>query len=86
MIFANFHYFFREKKMDFQPWVCPCDVNCDSEHKQINLYLDKKFYGKSLYAILNRKQLEEFLHRSCNKNKKNVVFVTTTTIPFIAKN
>ena len=71
---------------EFQPFVCPSDVDCDSEHKQINLYLDKNIYGKSLYAILNRKELGEFLHRFCNENKKNVVFVTIRIIAFIAKN
>ena len=76
MIFANFHYSFR-KKLDFsyfQPFVCPCDVNCKSEHKQISLYLDKKFYGRSLYAILNRKGSGELLHCFCNENKKKCGF------------
>ena len=35
---------------DFQPFVCPCDVNCDSKHKQISLYLEKNFYGESLHV------------------------------------
>ena len=52
VIFVNFHYFFRKKMdfSDFQPFVCPCDVNCDSEHKQISLYLEKNFYGESLHV------------------------------------
>ena len=52
---------------------------------QMNLYLDKKFYGKLLYATVNRKELGELLHCFCNKNKKNMVFVTITIIAFIAK-
>ena len=71
---------------DFQHFVCPCNASCNSEHKQITLYVDKKFHGKSLYVILNRKELGELLHCFCNENKKNVVFVTTTTNAFIAKN
>ena len=54
--------------VDFQPFVCLCDVHCDSEHKKIHLYLDKKFHDKSLYAILNTKGLGELLHYFCNKN------------------
>ena len=80
---------FRKKKefSDFHPFVCPCDIYCDSEHKQINLYLDKKIYGKSLYVTLNRKELGELLHYFCNENKKKYfVFVTDTIIAFIAKN
>ena len=59
---------------DYQPFVCPCAVHCDSEHKQINLYLDKTFYGKSLYATLNQKELGELLHCFCNENKKKCGF------------
>ena len=62
MWFLLIFIIFLEKKKDFsdfQPFVCQCDVLCDSEHKQINLYLDKKFYGKSLYTILNYKELGE---------------------------
>ena len=89
MIYVNFHYFFSKKKLDFsdyKPFVCPYAVHCDSEHKQINLYLGKKFYGKSLYTTLNWKELGELLHCFSNENKKNVVFVTTMTIAFITKN
>ena len=77
---------FRKKKKDFfdyQPFVCPCAVHCDSEHKQINLYLDKNFYGQLLYATLNQKELGELLHCFCNKN---VVFVMIMISAFIAKN
>ena len=79
--------FLRKKKelIGFQPFVCPCDAHCDSEHKQINLYLDKEFHGKSFYAILNRKELGELLHCLCSKNKKKLFFVTTAIITFIAK-
>ena len=72
MIFANFLLFFLEKIFFsvYQPFVCLCDVHCDSEHKQINIYLDKKIYGKSLYTTFNRKELGELLHCFCNKNKK----------------
>ena len=37
--------FFSQKKIffsDYQPFVGPCDVHGDREHKQINIYLDKK--------------------------------------------
>ena len=45
-------------------------ITVNSEHKKIPLYLDKKFYGKLLYATLNQKVLGEFLHCFCNENKK----------------
>ena len=51
MIFANFLLLFLGKKMnfsDYQPFACPCDIHCDSEHKQINLHLDKRFYCNPL--------------------------------------
>ena len=77
VIFVNFHYFVQKKKKDFfdyQPFVCPCAVHCDSEHKQINLYLDKNFCGQLLYATLNQKELGELLHCFCNENKKKCGF------------
>ena len=77
MIFANFHYFFWKKNwifFNFQLFVCPCYIPRDSEHKQINLYLDKKIYGKSLYVILNGKELGELLHCFCNENKEKCGF------------
>ena len=52
---------------------------------QMNLYLDKKFYGKLLYITVNRKELGELLHCFCNENKKNMVFVTIAIIAFIPK-
>ena len=73
----------------FQPFVCPFDIHCDSEDKKIHLYLNKKFYGKLLYAILNWKELGELLHCFYNenkKNKKNVVIVMIMIIAHIAKN
>ena len=54
---------------DYQLFVCPCDVYCDSEHKQIYFYLVKIFYGKSLYTILNQKELGEVLHCFCKEKK-----------------
>ena len=60
--------------LDFRPFVCTCDIHCDSEHTQINLYLDKKIYGKSLYAILNCKELGEFSLCFCSENKKKCIF------------
>ena len=81
--------FFLVKKMefvDFQPFVCPWGVHCDSEHKKIHLYFDKKYYGKSLYAILNRKELGEIWIVFQIKTKKNVIIVTIMIIAYIAKN
>ena len=75
----------KKELIDFQLFVCPCDAHCDSEHKQINLYLDKEFHGKSFYAILNQKDLGELLHCFCNENKKKLFFVTTAIIAFIVK-
>ena len=72
-----FIIFFRKKKVDFpdyQSFVCPCAVHCDSEHKQINLYLDKKFYCKLLYTTLDQKELGELLHCFINENKKKCGF------------
>ena len=71
---------------NYQPFVCPCNVYCGGEHKQINLYLDKTFYGKSLYATVNQKELENFYIVFVTKTKKNVVFVTNKIIAFISKN
>ena len=58
----------------FNLFFCQCDAHCDSEHKQINLYLDKEFHGKSLYAIVNRKELGELLYCFCNENIKKMFF------------
>ena len=55
-------------------FICPCAVHCDREHKQINLYLDKKIYGKSLYTTLNWKELGEFLHCFSKESKKKFGF------------
>ena len=55
-------------------FICPCAVHCDREHKQINLYLDKKIYGKSLYTTLNWKELGEFLHCFSKESKKKIGF------------
>ena len=36
--------------------------------------LTKKFYGKSLYATVNQKELGELLHCFCNENQKKCGF------------
>ena len=50
-----FFFFLQKKEMDFfdyQPFVCPCAVHCDSEHKQIN----KKELGELLHCFWKKKK------------------------------
>ena len=75
VIFYKFVFLVKKKEfVDFQPFCLSM------------LYLEKKFYGKLLYAILNQKELGELLHCFCNENQKNVVIMTIMIIAYIAKN
>ena len=71
--FANILLLFLEKKFfsDYQPFVCPCDVHCDNEHKQINLYLDKKILRQAIIRNCKSKRIRKnftlFLQRKQKK-------------------